>query len=103
MMHYWMSQLEAAAKANRDKRQAERDEKARAEAEATRVRLTPLDARLTRLLATVPIDVPREGLSLSALQASLRGPIARQLSSGRTWRGDASSSFCATAAFDPGP
>jgi hypothetical protein len=73
MMHYWMSQLEAAAKANRDKRQAGRDDKARAEAEAARVRLTPLDARLTRLLATIPVEVQREGLSLSSLQASLRG------------------------------
>jgi hypothetical protein len=41
--------------------------------ELTRVRLTPLDARLTRLLATIPIDVQRDGLSLSALQAALRG------------------------------
>ena len=39
----------------------------------TRVRLTPLDARLTRLLTTIPIDVQREGLSLASLQASLRG------------------------------
>ena len=36
-------------------------------------RLTPLDARLTRLLATIPIDVQRDGFSLSALQAALRG------------------------------
>jgi hypothetical protein len=37
------------------------------------VRLTPLDERLTRLLAMVPLEVQREGLSLTALQASLRG------------------------------
>ncbi len=72
MMH-WASQLEAAAKADREKRQAERDEKARAEANAARVRLTPLDDRLARLLATIPIEVQREGLSLSSLQTSLRG------------------------------
>jgi hypothetical protein len=79
MMKHWISQLEASAKANRDKRQAERDEKARAEAEAARVRLTPLEDRLTRLLATIPIELQREGLSLSTLQASLRG----------RWRGNA--------------
>jgi hypothetical protein len=70
---HYIAQLNAAAEANRDKRQAERDEKARAEAEAVRVRLTPLEDRLTRLLATIPPDVQREGLSLAALQASLRG------------------------------
>jgi hypothetical protein len=73
LLKYWMSQLEAAAKADRGKRQAEREERARAEAEAARVRLTPLDERLTRLLATIPLGVQREGLSLSSLQASLRG------------------------------
>ncbi len=73
MMMHWASQLEAAAKADREKRQAERDEKARAEANAARVRLTPLDDRLARLLATIPIEVQREGLSLSSLQTSLRG------------------------------
>jgi hypothetical protein len=72
-LRHWMSQLEAAAKADRAKRQAERDEKAHAEAEAVRVRLTPLDERLTRLLATIPVELQREGLSLASLQASLRG------------------------------
>ena len=37
------------------------------------MRLTPLEDRLTRLLATIPLDAQREGLSLAALQASLRG------------------------------
>ena len=37
------------------------------------MRLTPLEDRLTRLLATIPIEVQREGLSLAALQTSLRG------------------------------
>ncbi len=44
-----------------------------AEAKAARERLTPQDERLTPLLATIPIEVQREGLSLAALQASLRG------------------------------
>ena len=38
-----------------------------------RVRLTPLEDRLTRLLATIPVELQREGLSLASLQASLRG------------------------------
>jgi hypothetical protein len=41
---------------------------------AARARLTPLDERLSQLLATIPLDVQREGLSLAALQASLGGP-----------------------------
>ncbi len=73
MMIGWARRLEADAKANRDKQQAERDEKARAEADAARVCLTPLDDRLARLLATIPIEVQREGLSIAALQVSLRG------------------------------
>lgn len=36
-------------------------------------RLTPLENRLSRLLATIPDEVKREGLSLVALQASLKG------------------------------
>lgn len=53
--------------------QARREEKDRAEAQAARERLTPLEDRLARLLATIPLDVQREGLSLPTLQASLRG------------------------------
>ena len=37
------------------------------------MRLTPLEDRVARLLTTIPVEVQREGLSLSALQASLRG------------------------------
>jgi hypothetical protein len=53
--------------------QAQRDERERAATQATRERLKPLDERLSRLLATIPIVIQREGLSLSSLQASLRG------------------------------
>jgi len=70
---HWISQLEAAAKAQRARHQAQRDEKAGADAKAARERFTSLEDRLTRLLATIPLDVQREGLSLSSLQASLRG------------------------------
>jgi adenylate cyclase len=40
--------------------------------EAARERLMPLEERLSRLLATIPGEIQREGLSLSSLQASLR-------------------------------
>ena len=56
-MKHWLSQLNAAAEAHRAEHQARRDEKARAEAEDARVQMTPLGDRLTRPLATVPIDV----------------------------------------------
>lgn len=50
----------------------EAERKRRLEA-AARERLTPLEVRLSRLLATIPAEVQREGLSLAQLQASLRG------------------------------
>jgi hypothetical protein len=54
-------------------RQAERGEKDRADIQAARERLTPIEERLARVLATIPIELQREGLSLPALQTSLRG------------------------------
>jgi len=68
-----------------------------------RVRLTPLEDRLARLLATIPVEVRRQGLSLSSLQASLRGRARGSCHPGelgnamrklkyvrrRNWRGDA--------------
>lgn len=59
-----------AAQANIEHQKADN---VRATADAARERLTPLDDRLARLLLTIPVDVQREGLSLPALQASLRG------------------------------
>ena len=41
--------------------------------QAVRERLSPLEDRLRRLLATIPVEVQREGLSLAELQKSLRG------------------------------
>ena len=73
MLLHWMAQLKADTEARRAAQQARREEQARTEAKAARERLTPLDERLTRLLTTIPIEVQREGLSLSSLQASLRG------------------------------
>ena len=69
----YAAKLNAIAEANRAEVQARRDERARTDAKAVRERLTPLDERLGRLLATIPIEVQREGLSIVALQASLRG------------------------------
>jgi hypothetical protein len=76
---HYIAQLNAAAEANRAKEQARREERARAEAHAARERLTPIDERLAKLLATIPIEVQHEGLSLTTLQTSLRG----------RWRGNA--------------
>lgn len=73
MLRAYAAMLETGAEANRAKHNAQREEKARAEAEAARVRLTPLDERLTRLMGTIPVEVQREGLALASLQASLRG------------------------------
>jgi hypothetical protein len=69
----WMSQVVADAEAGRAKEQEQWEERSRKKAKAARERLTPLDGRLSRLLAMIPLDVQREGLSLSSLQASLRG------------------------------
>ncbi len=71
-MKFWLSQIQAAAKANHAEQQARRDERARDEAEAAKAKLAPLEARLARLLATIPRGVQEEGLALAALQAQLR-------------------------------
>jgi hypothetical protein len=65
----YINQLNAAVAIE----QAKHEEKERAATQAARERLTPLEERLSRLLATIPIEIQREGLSLSSLQASLRG------------------------------
>jgi hypothetical protein len=65
----YIKQLNAAVERDR----AQREEKERATIKAARERLTPLEERLSRLLATIPGEIQREGLSLSSLQASLRG------------------------------
>jgi hypothetical protein len=68
-----MSAYIAALKAEQAAAEHDRAERERAEAKAARARLTPLEDRLARVLAGIPVDVQREGLSLTALQASLRG------------------------------
>ena len=73
-----MSAYVAMLQAESDRKNAEqqkiRDEEARAEAKATQERLTPLEDRLKKILATtIPIEVQREGLTLSSLRILLRG------------------------------
>ena len=43
------------------------------EKKAARERLTPLEVRLAKLLAAIPAEVQKEGLSLAALQKQLKG------------------------------
>ena len=61
--------LRAAA----DRVQAQAAERERALTSEARERLTPLEDRVARLLDTIPVELQSEGLSLCALQASLRG------------------------------
>jgi hypothetical protein len=68
-MSAYIAQLNAAVAIE----QAQRAELELAATKAARERLTPLEERLSRLLATIPVEVRREGLSLASLQASLRG------------------------------
>jgi hypothetical protein len=66
----YIRSLQKSLEAELEARQAEKE---RVAAEAARSRLAPLEERLARCLSSIPIEVQREGLSLPALQASLRG------------------------------
>ena len=68
-----MSAYTSALRARQEDDQAVQDARRKAEATAARERLTPLEDRLAKLLATIPAEVQCEGLSLHALQASLKG------------------------------
>ena len=50
---------------------------------AARERLTPLEDRLAKLLATIPDDVKREGLSLSTIVPHLRGRYRAEADAGQ--------------------
>jgi hypothetical protein len=73
MTSAYILHLQAHAAAQAQAGREERDRGAALVEQAARERLVPLDARLTRLLATIPEAVQKDGLSLPALQASLRG------------------------------
>jgi hypothetical protein len=93
------AELNAAVEAER----AQRAEKDRADVQAARERLTPLETRLARVLETIPRELQAEGLSLASLQMSLRGRWRGNCHPGelgvalrklgftrsRGWRGDA--------------
>lgn len=68
-MSAYIAQLNAAV----ERDQAQRQEKQLAAAQAVRERLTPLEERLARLMANIPMEMQLEGLSLASLQTSLRG------------------------------
>ena len=72
-MSAYISRLNDAVTMESDIRRVVQATQARDAKQSARARLTPLDARLERLLTTIPTEVQREGLSLSTLQASLRG------------------------------
>ena len=73
------------------------------QADDARERLKPLGDRLARLLATMPRDIQRQGVSLAVLQTSLRGRRGSKCHAGelaavlrkqgfvrrRQWRGQA--------------
>ena len=57
MVIAYVAKLNEISEARRGEQQARCEEQARSAAEATRERLTPLDKRLERLLATIPVEV----------------------------------------------
>ena len=70
---HYTKMLNADIEANRARQVVEIELKRAAKATAARDRLVALDVRLTRLLATIPADVQRDGLSLPTLRTMLRG------------------------------
>jgi hypothetical protein len=72
-MSAYIKHLNAVVAAATQTRREERERKDAQAAEAARERLKPLEDRLARLLATIPLGVQAEGLSLPTVQAALRG------------------------------
>lgn len=68
-MTAYISRLKEEAESERALSDSQKD----SEADDARERLTPLKDRLARLLATIPLEVQCEGLSLNTVQAMLRG------------------------------
>lgn len=71
-MKVYINQLNAHAKEEQARREAALEAQANAAAAATRGKLVALDERVARLLASIPLEVQGEGLSILALQARLR-------------------------------
>lgn len=68
-MSYYISRLIETS----EREEVELANQKTAQVEDVRERLTPLQDRLARLLATIPAEVLAGGVSLSALQAGLKG------------------------------
>ena len=75
LMSHYIALLNAEVKADQDRRDREAQAERAAEVAAARERFTPLEARLGRLLATIPDEVQRDGLSLPSLQIMLKGRV----------------------------
>ena len=73
----YVRKLMESVEAEHAKHQAQREEQARAEAQAAREKLVPLDVQLTRLLDTIPPEVQTDGISLETLRKMLRGAKGR--------------------------
>ena len=69
----YIKKLEVETAAHWAKDELARAEQSRAVTKAARERLTPLESRVARLLQDIPAELQRDGLSLPALQAALRG------------------------------
>jgi hypothetical protein len=78
-MSSYIKQLRAESDAANVRAEEQRVAAHVASTRAARERLMPLEDRLARVLKTIPREVQAEGLSLSAIQTSLRG----------RWRGHA--------------
>jgi hypothetical protein len=103
----YIKRLQAETAANLAKEELARAEQSRAVTKAARERLTHLGTRVARLLEDIPQDLQREGLSLPALQAALRGRQGGKAHAGevaaelrrlgfqreRRWRGGADGGF----------
>lgn len=68
-----MSAFISKLKEDTEREAATRECEVEQQVATARERLTPLKDRLERLLASIPLEVQREGLSLTAVQAMLRG------------------------------
>jgi hypothetical protein len=78
-MSSYVKRLQAESDSANARAEQQRAAASRASVVSARQRLMPLEDRVARLLKTIPRELQAEGLSLSLIQASLRG----------RWRGNA--------------
>ena len=71
-MNAYLNVLNSEVEAQRINRDAAQVAQADAASIAAREKLIPLDDRLARVVASIPAEVQREGLPITALQAQLR-------------------------------